>query len=501
VPADVVSARHLDLWWRKARRATPDLLTFTRELLVNAGRGDTDAASYPDVWTTESIRLPLSYEFEPGSATDGVTVDVPLPVLGRVRPEDFDWQVPGLREELVIALIRSLPKALRTTFVPVPDFARAVLASIGPHGAPGESLIEAVTRELRRMTGVTVPHDAWDLARVPEHLRLTYRVVDGDRVVAQGKDLAALQAELKAEVRETVTAAAPGVARSDLRAWDFGPLPRAIEQVRAGFPVTAYPALVDEGETVGVQVFETPEEQQAAMVTGTRRLLVLTLPSPVTFLQGRLSNQQKLALSRNPHRGVADLIEDSAGAAIDRLVELSGGPAWDPDGFAALRDAVRTDYVDTVLAVVDRVQRTLAAGHAVEQRLGRTSTMELLPALTDIRSQLSGLIYRGFVTDTGWARLGDLPRYLAAIERRLDRLTQDPARDRAGMARIAQVRKEYDALLAALPPGRRRSAAVREIRWMIEELRVNVFAQALGTPYPVSEQRIYKAMDAAEGRR
>jgi ATP-dependent helicase HrpA len=425
-----------------------------------------------------------------------VSVDVPLAVLGRVRPEDFDWHVPGLREDLVIALIRSLPKALRTNFVPVPDFARAVLARIRPDGG---SLIEAVTRELRRMTGVTVPHDAWDVAKVPDHLRLTYRVVDGDTVVAVGKDLAALQARLRAQVRETVTAAAPDVARTGRTAWDFGPLPPSIEQDRAGIRVVAYPALVDEGATVGIQVFESPGEQAAAMVAGTRRLLLLSLPSPAGYLQGRLTNQQKLALSRNPHRNVLDLLDDCAGAAVDKLVADAGGPAWDADGFAALRDAVRADLVDTVAAVVDRVQRTLASVHAVEQRLGRTSSVELLPSLTDIRAQLSGLLYRGFVTETGWTHLNDLPRYLTAVERRLDRLGADPTRDRAGLARIAQVQAEYDKMLAGMTPARRRSADVVDIRWMIEELRVNVFAQALGTPYPVSEQRIYKAMDAVEG--
>ena len=497
IPADVVSGRHFDAWWKKARRSTPDLLTFTRDLLVNAGRGDVDAAAYPDVWQSSSaVALPLHYEFSPGSTTDGVTVDVPLAVLGQVRPEDFDWQVPGLREDLVIALIRSLPKALRTNFVPVPDYARAVLARISP--SSGLSLIAAVTAELRRMTGVTVPPDAWDRAKVPPHLRLTYRVVDGDRVVASGKDLAALQAELKAEVRSTVTAAAPGIARSGLRSWDFGPLPRAIEQDRAGFRVTAYPALVDEGGTVGVEVFETPEEQAAAMTAGTRRLLLLSLPNPATFLQGRLSNEEKLALSRNPHRSVVDLLTDCAGAAVDRLVELAGGPAWDPAGFAALRDRVRADLVDTVVAIVGRVRQALAAAHTVEQRISRMSSMDTLAALTDVRAQLSGLIYPGFVTATGWAHLGDLPRYLAAVERRLDRIGQDPARDRAGQARVAQVTKEYEAMLAALPERRRGTPAVREIRWMIEELRVNIFAQALGTPYSVSEQRIYKAMDAAE---
>ncbi len=498
IPADVVSGRHFDAWWRTERRQRPELLTFTRELLVNAGRGGVDEADYPDEWRADGVRLPLTYTFDPGTPTDGVTVDIPLPLLNQVPAESFDWQVPGLREDLVIALIRSLPKAIRRNFVPVPDYARAALAAM-PAGE--EPLLDALTRQLRRMTGVTVPRDAWDVAKLPPHLRVTFRVLgDDDEPVAEGKDLPALQRQLKAEVRQVVAAAAPDVARTGLTGWEIGTLPRTIEQVRAGYAVTAYPALVDEGATVGVKVFDSPAEQEAAHWAGTRRLLRLTVPSPAKFLQGRLSNEAKLALSRNPHGGVQPLIEDAAGAAIDKLIADAGGPAWDAEGFAALRDRVRADLVDTVVEVMDRVRKVLAAAYAVEQRLGATRNLAVVAALADIRNQLGGLVHAGFVTEAGYARLPDLLRYLTAIERRLDRLPGNPARDKQQQDRVAVVQKEYADLLAALPPAKRQSAAVRQIRWMIEELRVNVFAQALGTPYPVSEQRIYRAMDDAEGR-
>ncbi|MEW2375103.1 ATP-dependent RNA helicase HrpA [Micromonospora sp. NPDC047812] len=498
IPADVVSGRHFDAWWKKTRREQPDLLTFTRELLVHAGRTGVDEADYPDEWSADGVTLPLTYRFEPGTPTDGVTVDIPLPLLNQVPAESFDWQVPGLREELVIALIRSLPKAVRRNFVPVPDFARAALAAM-PAGE--EPLLDALTRQLRRMTGVTVPRDAWEPEKLPPHLRVRFRVLDEEnKPVAEGKDLPALQRRLKAEVRQVVAAAAPDVARTGLREWSIGTLPRTIEQVRAGYAVTAYPALVDEGDTVGVKVFDSPAEQEAAHWAGTRRLLRLTVPSPAKFLQGRLSNEAKLALSRNPHGGVQELISDAAGAAIDKLIGDAGGPAWDAEGFAALREKVRADLVDVVLEVMDRVRRVLAAAYAVEQRLGATRNLAVVAALADIRAQLSGLVHKGFVTETGYARLPDLLRYLTAIERRLDRLPGNPQRDKQQQDRVAVVQKEYQEMLAALPPGRRQSAAVRQIRWMIEELRVNVFAQALGTPYPVSEQRIYRAMDEAEGR-
>ncbi|MGC5329054.1 ATP-dependent RNA helicase HrpA [Micromonospora sp. DT62] len=498
VPADVVSGRHFDAWWKKTRREQPDLLTFTRELLVNAGRTGVDEADYPDEWSADGVTLPLTYRFEPGTPTDGVTVDIPLPLLNQVPAESFDWQVPGLREELVIALIRSLPKAVRRNFVPVPDYARAALAAM-PAGE--EPLLDALTRQLRRMTGVTVPRDAWEPEKLPPHLRVRFRVLDEEnKPVAEGKDLPTLQRQLKAEVRQVVAAAAPDVARTGLREWSIGTLPRTIEQVRSGYAVTAYPALVDEGDTVGVKVFDSPAEQEAAHWAGTRRLLRLTVPSPAKFLQGRLSNEAKLALSRNPHGGVQELISDAAGAAIDKLIGDAGGPAWDAEGFAALRDKVRADLVDTVVEIMDRVRRVLAAAYAVEQRLGATRNLAVVAALADIRAQLNGLVHKGFVTETGYARLPDLLRYLTAIERRLDRLPGNPQRDKQQQDRVAVVQKEYQEMLAALPPGRRQSTAVRQIRWMVEELRVNVFAQALGTPYPVSEQRIYRAMDEAEGR-
>ncbi|GLH97486.1 ATP-dependent RNA helicase HrpA [Phytohabitans aurantiacus] len=486
---DVVSARHFDSWWKQTRRTQPDLLAFEKTMLINEGSRRVDAADYPDEWRQDGVALKLTYQFEPGTDADGVTVHIPLPLLPRLSPAGFDWQVPGLREDLVIALIRSMPKAVRRNYVPVPDYARAVLDRIA---ASDGSLLDALERELRRLTGVPVPRDAWDLSKVPDHLRMTFRVLDDKgATLGEGKDLAALQAKLKPTVRETVAAAAPGVSKQGMRAWEAGTLPRSIRQDRAGYAVTAYPALVDEGETAGVRVFETEAEQRNAMWQGTRRLLLIGLPAPSKVMQGRLTNETKLALSRNPHRSVVDLLDDCAGAAVDRLLAEHGGPAWDEAGFGVLRDHVRAGFVDALVDVVDKVRRVLAAAYTVEQRLKSSNRLDLMPSLTDIRAQLGGLVYRGFVTATGWQRLPDLPRYLTAIERRLERLTQNPARDLEQTRRIEQVQQEYDQLRRELAgnPG------LYQIRWMIEELRVNFFAQALGTPYPVSEQRIYRAMD------
>jgi ATP-dependent helicase HrpA len=260
--------------------------------------------------------------------------------------------------------------------------------------------------------------------------------------------------------------------------------------------VTVYPALADEGDSVAVRVFETEQEQREAMRAGTRRLLLLTLPPAARYLQGRLDNRAKLELSRgNPYRSIADLLDDCAGAAVDRLVEDAGGPAWSSPEFAGLREEVRGDLVDAVANVVTQVQAVLVMAFDVEQRLAGTRDPALVPALADVRGQLKGLVHPGFVTETGWRRLQHLPRYLRAIVYRLDRLPGNLGRDRQLMAQLHEIEREYRELCAELPTGGPADEGLRDIRWMIEELRVNLFAQSLGTAYPVSDKRIFRAMD------
>ncbi|ETA03253.1 HrpA-like helicase [Frankia sp. CcI6] len=503
VPADIVSARHFDAWWRKARRTTPDLLDFPRSMLVTADATGITEADYPDVWQAGDLALPLSYQFEPGSAADGVTVHIPLAVLNQVGAEGFEWQVPGLREELVTALIRALPKAVRRSFVPAPNYAKAVLANITPRQAP---LLTAVEHELRRMGGPEIPRDSWSLAGVPDHLRFTFRVEDaGGRVLAEGKDLDAIKERLRPRTREAVAAAADGLERAGLRAWgDLGTLPKVVElrrggNVAGGHVVKAFPALVDEGGSVAVRAADTEAEQRQLMWAGTRRLVLLGVPSPVRGLNARLSNAAKLALSHNPHRDAADLLDDCVRAAADRLIAAAGGPAWDEAGFTALLAAVRAGLPEAAFEVVREVQQVLGLAHAVDLALRELRAPAVAASVADARDQLISLIYRGFVTDTGADRLADLVRYLTALERRLERLPRDPGRDRLNTATVGRVQDAYRELLATVPAGREPAPEIRRLRWMIEELRVSLFAQSLRTPYPVSEERVYRAIDAILG--
>ncbi|MBE1550647.1 ATP-dependent helicase HrpA [Mycobacterium sp. OAS707] len=491
ISADVVSARHFDAWWKKQRHRTPALLTFTRDDLLRTEEAATDR---PDTWQAGDLSLPVTYKFEPGAEDDGITVHVPVEVLARLGGEAFAWHVPALREELITALIRSLPKDLRRNFVPAPDTARAVLTTLEPGDEP---LLQSLQRVLQRRTGVLVPIDAFDLDKLPSHLRVTFAVESSDGAeVARGKDLAALQERLAAPVRQAVAeAVADGLQRRGLRGWpdDLDELPRAVERVSGGHTVRGFPAFVDAGGAVDVRVFATTAEQGAAMASGVRRLLRLTAASPVKAIERQLNPRTRLVLGANPDGSLAALLEDCADAAV---AVLAPTPVWSRAEFEAVRGRVRDALTATSLDIVGRVEKVLAAVHEVEVALPAQPSAAQADAVADIRAQLDRLLPKGFVTATGAARLGDLTRYLTAIGRRLERLPRDAAGDSERMQRVHAVEDAYDELRQALSPARATAEDVRDIGWMIEELRVSLWAQQLGTARPVSEQRIYRAIDA-----
>ena len=437
----------------------------------------------------------MSYAFEPGSETDGVTIDIPLDTLNQARPEEFSWQVPGLRHELVTELIRSLPKTLRRELVPAPSVAAEVLARLGLDSgapAPDGDIRDVLAREILALRGVRVPPEAFDLDKLPAHLRIRFRVTGDDgRVLAAGKDLAALQRQLRPKLRATLSARAGSLTRTGATTWDFGTLP----QVFTDGDVKAYPALADAGGAVDVRLFETPAAARAAMRAGTRRLILLGARSPVKDIAARLSTPEKLALSHNPHGGVAAMFADAVDCAADGLIADAGGPAWDAAGFAALAEKVRSGLHAATWDVVTHAEEILRRAHAVEVRLDAVRSPVLAPAADDIREQLRGLVFPGFLAATGSGRLRAVARYLRAIEHRLDKLADNAGRDAQQMEVVHRAEDAYRDALAALPPAARASDAARDIRWMLEELRVSTFAQAIGAAGPVSERRIRAAIE------
>ncbi|MBF9000433.1 ATP-dependent RNA helicase HrpA [Vibrio nitrifigilis] len=494
IGTDVVSGRHFDTWWKKVSKDTPELLNFEKEMLVKGDASHVTELDYPNFWYQDGLKLKLSYQFEPGEDSDGVTVHIPLPILNQVEPQGFDWQIPGLRHELVVSLIKSLPKTLRKNFVPAPNYADAFLARVKPMELP---LLDALEKELRRMTGVEVLREDWKWDQIPEHLKVTFRAVDHrNRKLKENKDLFELKESLKEKVQETLSKVADDdIEQKDLHTWSFGELPRVYQQKRGGFDVKAYPALVDNKDSVEIKLFETEQEQHSVMQQGQRRLVLLNVPSPIKYLHANLPNKSKLGLYFNPYGKVLDLIDDCIACGVDKLIEQHGGIVWEPEQFEALKEQIRGELGDTVVDIAQQVESILTTAFNINKRLKGKIDFSMAFALSDIKAQIEGLIFKGFATECGWKRLPDILRYMKAIERRMEKLPIDPNKDRLHMLKIESVTNDYQELLNKIPKGMVVPEKVKEIRWMIEELRVSYFAQQLGTPYPVSDKRIKNAID------
>ena len=489
IGTEVVSQKHFDTWWKKAQQKDPELLNFERSFLINDDAEQVSKLDFPNFWHQGNLKLKLTYQFEPGTDADGVTVHIPLPLLNQVEMTGFDWQIPGLREELVIALIKSLPKSYRRNFVPAPNYAQAFLSRAVPLEKP---LLDTLIYELRRMTGVTVEAEHWNWEQIPSHLKMTFRVVDENgKKIAESMNLDELKFNLKDRVQESISAVADdGIEQSGLHIWSFADLPQCYEQKQRGFSVKAFPAIVDEKDAVGIKLFETEFEQAVAMQQGLRRLLLLNVPSPIKYLHEKLPNKAKLGLYFTPFGRVLDLIDDCIACAVDKLIADFGGFVWDEAGFEKLRDFVRENLNEVTVDIAQKVEQILSLNHALNQRLKGKMDFTMAFAFSDIKAQLSGLIYPGFVQKSGYDRLPDLQRYLQAVDKRIDKLAQDVNRDRAAMLRVEQVQQAYQQLLAKLPKSKPISDEIAEIRYMIEELRVSLFAQQLGTKYQVSDKRI-----------
>jgi ATP-dependent helicase HrpA len=482
IPADVISGAHFDRWWK---RQDKHLLDFSRDLLLQADEG----VEYPDEWSDGQFALPVTYRFEPGAPDDGVTVHVPLDVLNRVDPDGIAWPVAQRREELIVALLRALPKPIRRDLGPVPNVARWLTEAVPAGGQP---LLPALERAILEETGVRIQREDWALERVPAHLRPGFVIEDADgRELARGKNLPDLRDQLRDRLRLNVAEAAPGLERRGLRAWNFGDLPRRVEQTRVGNVVAAFPSLVDDGDSVSIRVVPDEAEQARLHPGGVRRLLIAAIASPIKAATSGFTPRSRLALSRNPDGSLPDLVDDTLAAVVDALIVENGGPVWTAAEFESLRATIAPVLANELGAALRDVERVIEAIQELDLAWPPETARRYPEAALDIATQRSGLLYKGFVTGAGRNRLRNLARYVQAITRRVEKLPREPDVDSARMARVHQVEEAYRESARHQPPER-----LQAVRWMIEELRVSLFAQQLGTPEPVSEKRIYRAMDA-----
>ncbi|WP_341954795.1 ATP-dependent RNA helicase HrpA [Microbacterium sp. LWH13-1.2] len=523
IPSDVFDVRSFEKWWREQLATTPKLLVMREaDLLDDDSRADQN--EFPTRWTQGDQVLGLAYRFEPGAADDGVSVVIPLPLLAQIEDRGFDWQVPGLRAELVTGLLRALPKAIRRHVVPAADWADKFgteLTGEGPEshgGLPVRTLKEALARLIQPLANQLVSAADFEDDRVPAHLRMNFRAVDErGRVAGSNRDLSALQAELADRARSSVArsiaapprrpgpakgpqpaAAAASIEKDGLTAWTFGDLPDVLDTRVAGGVVRGYPAIVDQGKTVSVRVESTADAAAAATRAGVLRLVLLGVPSPSSYVQQHLTSQEKLALAASPYQSAAALIEDCRAAVVHNLIDRAhpGGIIRTEDEFARVRDAVSASLVDELFACVSLVARILTKTRDVERGIKSQNSLALLGPLNDIRTQLSGLLHPGFVSAAGVDRLAHFPRYLDGMLDRLKTLSSEPGKDRTRMSEFERMAKVFEDAGGTIPLAPDAPPALVETRWLLEEYRVSVFAQRLGTAQPVSPQRIMKVLSA-----
>ncbi|MCC5854974.1 MAG: ATP-dependent RNA helicase HrpA [Idiomarina sp.] len=492
LPESLFDDRTLQRWWKQQDEANRARLFFSRDDLMARDAQHVTEDDYPDVWHHAGLQLPIEYIFEPGRDDDGVNLDIPVSALNQIDEDDFAWQVPAYRHELVTAWIKSLPKRLRRNFVPAPDYATALLQAMKPHES---SLQEAMAKQLRRMSGIEIPMDEWNRTLVPDHLKVNFRVRDmNDKIIAMGRDLETIRARIQGVVKETIVeATSDAVEQTGLTDWSFGELPSVIEKTQGRFAVKAYPALTDEGSTVAIRVYEDEREALLVQRIGLRKLVLLQVPSPVKYLQEKLTSHSKLAMYFNPWGRVDALIQDCIDAAIEELMQ--GTELHSEGEFKHFVTRVRGELNDKTLEVVARVERCLLLSYGINRELKGKVPLNLVQSYNDIKAHLSDLIFPGFVSYFGATRLSDVERYLKGLTLRLEKMPADPNKDRLRVLQVEKFYERWQAALKKLPAHRPVPEALQVFRWHLEEFRVSLFAQTLGTAFPVSEQRLKKYLD------
>ena len=543
IPSDICNIRDFDKWWRTKAKEDPHFLDFSYETISRTDIMSIEDKLYPEFWSQGSMRFKLSYVFDIGSDRDGVTVHIPITVLNQVKADAFLWQIDGLRQELFASLIRSLPKRLRRNLIPAPEYAKALEDSLRPYfmsfietdasgttaaslnnsmhastnlsagaaaaqgglannssnSAKGknkrvvsENLFVAVAQELTRMGGEIVTAEDFDKSLIEPYLFVNFSVegVDG-KEMAFGKDFAALSSRLQGKAREvlhqvvkTHQVAPPATS------WEYGTIKREQVTKQGSLRITAYPALTDHGDGVTLELYDNPQRQERAMRAGSVKLIALSLKTPTSYLETHLPNRAKLSMYYQPLGSIKELIFDLMLCAISNIMERNGGVPWDEDNFNRIREIVRGELNDEALAVANVVEQSLVKAHELKRLLKGNISFDLARSYADLNHQLDSLIYKGFISDCGPEHLKEMPRYLQAALERVQRLNRDVVRDQMYMRTLENLEDDYEKVVKSyhtdlLPP------PLKDVRWMIEELRVSYFAQHLGVIGPISDKRIY----------
>jgi ATP-dependent helicase HrpA len=498
LPEHVCSEAGFKKWWQKQTNQQADFLDFDPQALIKKDASHIDEHSFPETFRQNNLRLALSYHFEPVDEDDGVSLLIPLALLNQLDDVGFDWLIPGLRHELIVALIKGLPKRLRRNFVPAPNYADACLSDLNQIDKKGQFVpfIQALTHKLKRMTGIEVTEEEWQLDSLPKHLRFNFKVLDENgKVIRQGRDLNTLQHGLQGKVKQNLQkVATPELEQQGLSQWSFDDLPKEYVSKSAGYEIKAFPALVNEGKTVGIKLYEQAHLAESAHKLGLRQLVVLAIPSPIKYLQEKLPNKAKLGLYFNPFGQINTLIDDCINAGVDALIAeyalKFSTSIRSKTEFQACCEFVRQDINPLVLDIAQKIEVGLTTAHSINKKMKGNVPLTMIHAHSDIKQHLDSLVFPNFVSAVGVKRLVDWQRYIEGIKRRFEKLPIDPIKDKLHQLNIEKIQGEYQKKCQQLPLGKEIPSELAEVRWLIEELRISFFAQQLGTNVPISVKRI-----------
>jgi ATP-dependent helicase HrpA len=495
IPADIHNGAAFEHWRKQAERDTPQLLYLQRDDLMRHEAAGITTEQFPPQLKIDNIRFALAYHFLPGKNDDGITLAVPLALINQVSAARCEWLVPGLLAEKVTQLVKSLPQRLRRHLVPVPEFAAAFCREVPPLNGP---LLNALQRYIREQKQLDVPLDAFRLEQLPPHLLMNFRVMDEHgRQLGMSRQFASLQAEFAPRVSATIAAeiapeSAPERDISRHLSWDFGVFSETRSVTRAGQPVTLFNALVDDSDAVELRAFDTREAAQEAHRGGLRRLFMLLLKDQVKYLEKSLPDAQRLGMLFMPFGTWQELQQQILALTFDRCCLNDSWPVNETEFLARGKEAK-----NRLLLIAQEIARLLSAILAEYQGLQKTlPQLKAYPqAAQDIRAQLEGLVHKNFVSRTPFERLQHLPRYLKAITLRIEKLRTNPARD-------AQNQSQLQPLLQAWNKRRQTAGTdsrIADFGWMLQELRVSLFAQELKTPVIVSVKRMEKMLSGLNG--
>jgi ATP-dependent helicase HrpA len=489
LPQDIYSGKAFEKWHRRAERETPRLLFIDREMLMRHDADEVTANRFPETFLYDGLPLPLEYHFEPGHPADGVTVKVPLAALAQLKPAAFEWLVPGLLKDKLIALIKGLPKAQRRNFVPAVNFAEAALEAM----SPGKGmLLDVFSHQLQRITGANLPPVAWQVEGLPAHLRMNFRVQDeAGNILGEGRDLTELQQRMAGEVRESLhTAPESEWERHGMTGWEVDALPEVVAVQQHGLSVNAYPALTDEGESVALKLYESTEAAENAHRRGVARLFMLENRDKIKYLKKNLPDIKIHCLHYVSLGKCDELIRSIIHAAVN-VALFDEHPLPRTSGqYEEQSQTARGVLVDTANRITVLVGESLAGYHRINKQLKGSVQPQWLNSLADIREQLGRLFVSDFVAQTPSEWLSHYPRYIQALERRLEKLRSDPERDRRLLLEMQPLWQRY---WVRCDDGKNcQSTEMKRFRWMLEELRVSLFAQELKTLESVSVPRLEK---------